>query len=143
MKNPEILTASVNEDLRGLRLDVGAAQLFPQYSRARLQQWIRSGRLQVDGETVTPRQKLLGGEQLSLLPEAEPDDRLRAEPVPLNILHEDEDLLVLDKPAGLVVHPAVGHPGGTLQNGLLHHDADLAGVPRAGIVHHESDHRAP
>jgi len=130
-----VLEARAGEGLSGERLDRAAASLFPGFSRARLQQWIRDGALTVDGQPGKPSQKLAGGEHLRLEAQAGPDDSVQPQEMPLKILFEDGDILVLDKPAGLVVHPAAGHRDGTLQNALLHHDTGLARVPRAGIVH--------
>lgn len=135
MKSPERLTSLVDPAQSGARLDQAAAEAFPQFSRSRLQQWIRSGRLTVDGETGVPKQKLHGGERLALIPESEPENRFEPEPIALDILYQDAHVLVIDKPAGLVVHPAPGNRSGTLLNGLLHHLPALASVPRAGIVH--------
>jgi 23S rRNA pseudouridine1911/1915/1917 synthase len=119
----------------GLRLDQVATELFGGFSRARLQEWIKTGALTVNGEVVKPKQKLVGSEQLVLdavlLPEVEDE----AEPITIKVVYEDDELLVIDKPAGLVVHPAAGHAAGTLLNGLLHHNATQANLPRAGIVH--------
>ena len=129
------LQATVPEQLSGYRLDQAAAELFDDYSRARLQQWIKSGELTVDGATRKPRDKLLSGEQLTLQAEVEDEQRWQAEDIALDVVYEDEALLVLNKPAGLVVHPAAGHASGTLLNALLAHAPDLASVPRAGIVH--------
>ena len=119
----------------GLRLDQVATELFGGFSRARLQEWIKSGALTVNGEAVKPKQKLVGSEQLALnaVLEAEVEDE--AEPISIKVIFEDDHLLVIDKPAGLVVHPAAGHAAGTLLNGLLHHNATQANLPRAGIVH--------
>lgn len=119
----------------GKRLDQIAADLFPHYSRSRLQQWIESGALTMDGRTATPKQRVVGGERLSLRATAAAVSDWVAEDLPLELLYEDEDLLVIDKPPGLVVHPAAGHAGGTLVNALLHHDPGLAVLPRCGIVH--------
>ena len=119
----------------GKRLDRAAAELFPDFSRSRIQAWIRSGELTVDGDPGRPSQKTMGGESLqidALLPE---DDKVRAQPLPLDILYQDEHLIVLNKPPGLVVHPGAGNPDGTLQNALLHFDRELAVLPRAGIIH--------
>ena len=127
--------AVVPEQLSGYRLDQAAAELFSDYSRARLQIWIKQGELTVDGATRRPRDKLLAGESLHLRAEVEDEERWQAEAIALDIVHEDEALLVLNKPAGLVVHPAAGHASGTLLNALLAHAPDLASVPRAGIVH--------
>ena len=126
----------VPETLAGLRLDQALARLLPDFSRARLQKWIREGAVEVEGEIVTrPRQKLAGGEEIRLAAELPEETVLAPEPIPLDIRHEDAHLLVVNKPAGLVVHPAPGHPSGTLVNALLHHDPGLATLPRAGIVH--------
>ena len=129
------LQAHVPEDLRDMRLDQAAAKLFPDYSRARLQQWIKSGELRVNGEQIKPRDKLSSGELLTLRAEVENEDRWEPEDIALDIIYEDNDILVLNKPAGLVVHPAAGHASGTLLNALLAHSSDLGSVPRAGIVH--------
>ena len=129
------LQAEVPESLRGSRLDQAAAQLFPDYSRARLQQWIKEGVLTLNGQTAKTRDKLIGGEHLVLLVEVENEERWEPEAIPLDIVFEDDTLLVVNKPAGLVVHPAAGHGSGTLLNAVLYHCPDLASVPRAGIVH--------
>ncbi len=122
-------------DCAGLRLDQALARLLPQYSRARLQQWIRAGKLRLQGTPARPRDRVLGGEVVE--GEWEPEDETldRPQPIPLRIVFEDRELLVLDKPAGLVVHPAAGNPDGTLLNALLHHAPELARLPRAGLVH--------
>ncbi len=119
----------------GLRLDQVAAALFPEYSRGRLQKWIRSGDLTVDGRVVKPTYRINAYERLVLDAEIERQGVVVAQDIPLDIIHADDDLIVINKPAGLVVHPAVGNRDGTLQNGLLHFDASLATLPRAGIVH--------
>jgi len=119
----------------GLRLDQAAARLLPEFSRTRLQQWIREGRLRVNGAPQNPRTVVLDGDTLELEAETEPQGQWTATPMTLAILHEDESILVIDKPAGLVVHPAAGHADDTLLNGLLEHCPALAGLPRAGLVH--------
>ena len=119
----------------GRRFDQALAELFPDYSRSRLTAWIKSGAATLDGATVLPRQLLRGGEQVRLEAELETEVESAPEAIALAIVHEDEHLLVLDKPAGLVVHPGAGNPSGTMLNALLHHDAKLAELPRAGIVH--------
>lgn len=119
----------------GRRFDQVLAELFPDFSRNRLAAWVRAGRARLDGKPVKPRQKVAGGELVELEPVPEPDERVRPEAIDLDIVHEDASLLVINKPPGLVVHPAAGNRAGTLQNALLHHDPDLAAVPRAGIVH--------
>jgi len=118
------------------RADRSIAVLFPDYSRSRLQAWLLAGRILVDGKPCDPAQKVRGGEQILLSAVADPSEVAFApEPMALSVIHEDEALLVIDKPAGLVVHPAIGNWTGTLLNGLLAYDPDLSGVPRAGIVH--------
>ncbi|WP_426662480.1 23S rRNA pseudouridine(1911/1915/1917) synthase RluD [Rhodanobacter aciditrophus] len=119
----------------GRRFDQALAELFPDYSRSRLAAWIKSGAATLDGAVVPPRQLLRGGEQVRLEAELEAEVESAPEAIALAVVHEDEHLLVLDKPAGLVVHPGAGNPSGTLLNALLHHDAKLAELPRAGIVH--------
>lgn len=119
----------------GQRLDQVAGSLLPDYSRARLQKWIREGALTVDGRRVKPSLKLAGGEELVLSAELESEGEVVAQDLPLDVLYEDEDLLVINKPADFVVHPAAGHHEGTLQNALLHHRPALEHLPRSGIVH--------
>lgn len=132
---PIQLTATVPPNAFGMRLDQVAAELFSEYSRSRLQQWIREGALTVAGQPARPKDKLLGGETLVLDARLEEQGEWQSESIPLTIVHEDEQILVLDKPAGLVVHPGAGNPGGTLLNALLHHSPELVHLPRAGIVH--------
>lgn len=127
--------ARVPDEDAGRRFDQVLAELFPDFSRSRLSTWVRAGRARLDGERVKPRHKVAGGELVDLEPVPEPDERVAAEPIALDIVHEDAALLVVNKPPGLVVHPAAGNRAGTLQNALLHHDPGLASVPRAGIVH--------
>ena len=133
----EQLVLSVPADCGGQRLDQILARLMPQHSRNRLQGWIREGRVAVSAVVVAePKQKLWGGEQIEVA--VAPDERTESalpEDIPLHIVHEDETLLILDKPAGLVVHPGSGNWTGTLLNALLHHAPQLDKVPRAGIVH--------
>ena len=120
----------------GLRLDQALAKLLPDYSRSRLAAWIKGERVLLDAEVAQPKTKVWGGETVLVLPELSPEERAFApEPMSLDIVFEDESILVLNKPAGLVVHPGHGNWSGTLLNGLLAHDAALADVPRAGIVH--------
>ncbi|MCP4288996.1 MAG: 23S rRNA pseudouridine(1911/1915/1917) synthase RluD [Gammaproteobacteria bacterium] len=129
-------TAQVAIELSGSRLDQALPNLFPEFSRTRLQRWIRDGRVSRDGVAVRrPREKLFGGESIVLEARLEDQVESRPEAIPLDILFEDESILVIDKPAGLVVHPAAGNPDGTLQNALLYHDPELIQLPRAGIVH--------
>ncbi|NGX15248.1 23S rRNA pseudouridine(1911/1915/1917) synthase RluD [Wenzhouxiangella sp. XN24] len=127
--------AVVPAESAGQRLDQALATLFPDYSRSRLQAWIRAGHVRIDGRQLRPRDKVDGGEEVVLNAVLEDETDAAAEPMQLAILHEDEEILVLDKPAGLVVHPGAGNPAGTLVNALLHHRPDLRALPRAGIVH--------
>ncbi|WP_299584272.1 23S rRNA pseudouridine(1911/1915/1917) synthase RluD [uncultured Microbulbifer sp.] len=129
------LDIEVPANMAGRRLDQAAAELIPDYSRARLQSWIKGGQLTLNGATAKPKDKLFGGEQLSLRAELEVQGSWIAQPLDLEILYEDESLIVVNKPAGLVVHPAAGNPDGTLLNGLLHHCPSQEKIPRAGIVH--------
>jgi 23S rRNA pseudouridine1911/1915/1917 synthase len=122
-------------DMRGRRLDLALAELVQDYSRSRLQQWIRSGQVTLDGRLPQTRAKVMGGETVRIDAEIVAQTASEAEPISLNLVYEDAALLVINKPAGLVVHPAAGNPAGTLLNALLHYDDSLAGVPRAGIVH--------
>ena len=120
----------------GLRLDQALASLLPQYSRNRLAQWARAGRVTLNGQAARPRQKVREGDRICVLAAPAPDETAhRAETIPLTIAYEDDALLVVNKPAGLVVHPGSGNWQGTLLNALLAHAPTLAGVPRAGIVH--------
>ncbi len=131
-------TANIPDHLSGERLDAVLAQMFPQYSRNRLKQWVQEGLILLDGEAVKPKVKVYTDQLLTLdidTDELDVDERCEAEAIVLDIVFEDEHLIVVNKPAALVVHPAAGHRSGTLQNALLFHDASLAAVPRAGIVH--------
>jgi len=133
--NAAILRAQVPPDAAGRRFDQVLAALFPDYSRSRLSAWIKSGKARLDGQTAAPRHLLRGGEAVELSVTGEAAVSATPEPIGLDVVYEDADVLVVDKPAGLVVHPGAGNPRGTLQNALLHHDPQLANVPRAGIVH--------
>ena len=120
----------------GVRLDKVLSLRLPQYSRARLQQWIERGHVLVDGQLAKAKSAMLGDELITLQPQpASSDLAFQPEPLALTVVHEDEALIVINKPAGMVVHPAAGNWHGTLLNGLLHRWPQLAGVPRAGIVH--------
>ncbi len=131
----ERLQAQIEPAQAGLRLDQALAQLFPGYSRSRLQQWVKEGWVRLDGRICRARDKVLGGEQVEIQARMEDQVECRPQSIPLDILFEDGHLLVINKPAGLVVHPAAGNREGTLQNALLHYDAAIAQQPRAGIVH--------
>jgi 23S rRNA pseudouridine1911/1915/1917 synthase len=126
----------VPDEYAGLRLDQALAKFFPGHSRSRLQEWITAKQVRVNGEFSTSRQKVWGGEKLEVTPQTHPSEQPHlAEDIALDIVYEDDALLVIDKPAGLVVHPGSGNWEGTLLNALLHHAPQLASVPRAGIVH--------
>lgn len=132
----ETIVLKLTPDACGVRLDKLLSQLVPQYSRSRLQQWIEAGHVTVDGQPARAKAIALGDETIVIQPQAAPEESaFKPEAMQLSILHEDDAILVLDKPAGLVVHPAAGNWSGTLLNGLLHHFPAIAGVPRAGIVH--------
>jgi len=133
---PEAQHWVVPVEYAGLRLDQALAKILPEYSRSRLQEWVTQQRVKVNGEFALPRQKLWGGEELEVIPQSHPAEQpYRAEDIALDIVHEDESLLVINKPARLVVHPGSGNWEGTMLNALLHHAPQLSEVPRAGIVH--------
>lgn len=135
MKEVFKLSAQVPPGMYGQRFDQVASELFPDFSRSRLQAWIKDGCLTLDGRLVKPREKLIGGELLVLDAELEAQGTWEPEAIALDIVHEDDHLMVINKPAGLVVHPAAGNYTGTLLNALLNHVPDLINLPRAGIVH--------
>ncbi|WP_348759919.1 23S rRNA pseudouridine(1911/1915/1917) synthase RluD [Candidatus Methylocalor cossyra] len=130
-----ILTAEIPMALAGQRLDRALSAVFPDFTRSRLQDWIKGGAAMVDGMVLPPKHRILGGERVVLRAEVESKAAVQGEAIPLAIVYEDASLLVVDKPPGLVVHPAAGHRDGTLQNALLHHAPQLAGLPRGGLVH--------
>jgi 23S rRNA pseudouridine1911/1915/1917 synthase len=130
-----VLTCRIDAASAGRRLDQALARLLPQFSRGRLQQWIDQGQVLLDGAPGRRRARVWGGEEVRVEATEEPRGACEPEAIPLRIVHEDEDILIVDKPAGLVVHPAAGNPRGTLQNALLHHAPELDRVPRSGIVH--------
>src|SRR6266511_4360569 len=130
------VTRRVPETLAGLRLDKALARMFPEHSRNRLQKWLKEGNVSLDSRAAKPKQKIWGGERVDIRPQAGPaETAFRAERIALGIVHEDESVLVIDKPAGLVMHPGSGNWRGTLLNALLHHAPGQAAIPRAGIVH--------
>lgn len=130
------LTATINESQLGQRLDQALAELFPDYSRSRIKEWILDDRVQVNGRLVNkPKEKMLGGEQISIDALIDEDMRFEPQNLPLNIVYEDDDILVINKPRDFVVHPGAGNPDGTVLNALLYHYPAIADVPRAGIVH--------
>jgi 23S rRNA pseudouridine1911/1915/1917 synthase len=119
----------------GLRLDQALARALPQYSRARLQGWIEAGAVKVDGQVPRPRDKVQGGEHVVIQARIEPETRVAAEDLPVDVIYKDRGLFIVNKPPGVVVHPGAGNPSHTLQNALLALDPKLALVPRAGLVH--------
>ena len=130
------VAARIPRDLGGLRLDQALARVFPQYSRNRLQAWLKAGNILVNGSTAEPSTPVAGTEAIELRPPPAVDVAApRAQKMALDVVHQDEDLIVINKPAGVVVHPGAGNPEGTLMNGLLAHAPGLRQVPRAGIVH--------
>lgn len=131
----ELFEASIPLGAAGRRFDQVLAELFPDFSRSRLTEWIKSGDALLGGRLVKPKEAVRGGESVTLSVKMEIETDALAEDIPLEILHQDEDVLVVNKPAGLVVHPGAGNPRGTMVNALLHFDARLAELPRAGIVH--------
>ena len=135
MGDPQQLNVEIPEQLAGARLDQALASLFPDYSRARLQRWIKDGHVTVDGKLLRPKDVVHGGEQVSLTVMLTEETHWVPQPLPLDICFEDEAVLVINKPAGLVVHPGAGNQHSTLSNALLHHAPELESVPRAGIVH--------
>jgi 23S rRNA pseudouridine1911/1915/1917 synthase len=127
---------TVPESCLGKRLDQSLAEMFPDYSRSRLKEWILAGYVQVNGDVLTrAREKMFGGEQIAINAQVEAEERFEAQNISLNIVYEDNDILVINKPAGLVVHPGAGNPDGTVLNALLHYCPQVDVVPRAGIVH--------
>ncbi|MFZ4835832.1 23S rRNA pseudouridine(1911/1915/1917) synthase RluD [Rouxiella sp. Mn2063] len=130
------LTATVAESQLGQRLDQALAELFPDYSRSRIKDWILDERVQVNGKKVSkPKEKVLGGEAIAIDAQIEEEARWLAQDIALDIVYEDNDILVINKPRDLVVHPGAGNPDGTVLNALLHHYPEIIDVPRCGIVH--------
>lgn len=130
------LTATVSENQLGQRLDQALAELFPDYSRSRIKEWILDQRVLVNGKIWDkPKEKVFGGEAVAINAEIEEEIRFEPQDIPLDIVYEDDDILVINKPRDLVVHPGAGNPDGTVLNALLHYYPPIADVPRAGIVH--------
>jgi 23S rRNA pseudouridine1911/1915/1917 synthase len=134
-KNVDLLEARIPIQSHGMRLDQVVAELFPDYSRNRLATWIKEGRLTVDGKTMKPRDKALASAHVVLEVVDEPVIDWQPQTLPLDVIFEDEHILVVNKPAGMVVHPAAGHTDGTLVNALLGYAPELDTLPRGGIVH--------
>lgn len=136
MDSQQNRTAIIPQELAGTRLDQALVSLFPEFSRSRLAEWIRQGFATLDGQRCRPRDRVAGGERIELeVAPATDSERWEAQPLDIAVVYEDEHLLVVDKPVGLVVHPGAGNPDGTLVNALLHRDPALVRVPRAGVVH--------
>jgi len=131
----ELLEAEVPVQLAGRRFDQALAEMFPEFSRSRLTEWIKSGHALLDGQPAKPRDPVRGGEPVALSVKTETQTLAEPEAIALDLVYQDDDVLVVNKPAGLVVHPGAGNPRGTLVNALLHFDPRLAELPRAGIVH--------
>lgn len=131
-----IIELTIPHDYAGMRLDQALARLLPDWSRSRLQAWILEKRISVEAREAIPKQKLWGGEKIRVQPiSGHIETAYAAEAIALDIVYEDDVLMVINKPAGLVVHPGSGNWRGTLLNALLHHATQLSAVPRAGIVH--------
>ena len=130
-----MLEKQAPDDLAGLRLDQALAKMFPQYSRSRLKSWVLEGGITVDGDRWKPRDIVSGGERIQVRVSDAPEVRSVPEAIDLDVAYEDSALIVINKPAGLVVHPGAGNATGTLMNGLMHRFPELANLPRAGIVH--------
>lgn len=136
MTDASDISLTIPQNLGGLRLDVALQKLLPEYSRSRLQTWIKDGLVTLDGEASTTKTKVWGGEAIKVVAQARPESQaFLPENIPLDIVYEDDHILVINKPAGMVVHPAAGNWSGTLLNALLFHAPSLKNVPRAGIVH--------
>lgn len=130
------LTATVSENQLGQRLDQALAEMFPNYSRSRIKEWILDRRVQVNGiVNDKPKEKVLGGEQIVIDVAIAEDTRYEPQDIPLDIVYEDDDIIVINKPRDRVVHPGAGNPDGTVLNALLHYYPPIVDVPRAGIVH--------
>lgn len=136
MTSPLENDITVPSECYGQRVDVALAQLFPDYSRSQLTQWLKDGLITVNDQQLKPKEKLLGGEQVRMRVSFTAENaRCLPENIPLEVVFEDDALLIINKPAGLVVHPGAGNSEHTLVNALLHHDESLSHLPRAGIIH--------
>jgi len=130
------LDGIISDESAGLRLDQALAQLFSDYSRGQITKWIKAGDVRVNDKVLRPRDAVMGGEHVVIAAQIEVvDDTWVAEAISLSIIYEDDDVIILNKPAGMVVHPGAGNHDGTLVNALLHHCPQLEAIPRAGIVH--------
>jgi len=128
------ITVIVPQQLAGERLDKALSLLYPEHSRARLQSWIKAGNVAVDNKVLRQKDTVKAGQSIVVIPEFEPDERHSGEAIPLDIIHEDREILIINKPAGLIVHPGAGNPEHTLLNALLYYHSGLEQVARAGIV---------
>jgi 23S rRNA pseudouridine1911/1915/1917 synthase len=126
---------SIPPEAAGKRLDQALSQLLPDYSRARIQDWILQGNVLLDGSKCRPKDKVKGNEQVEIQLELQPEGEWLPQDIPIDVVYADDDIIVVNKPIGLVVHPGAGVPDGTLVNALLHYDKNLEKLPRAGIVH--------
>lgn len=129
------LNTTLPDALAGQRLDMALAAVWPQFSRTRLKAWLEAGHITVNQQPAKPRYKVLGGETLTLNAPTPTTEHWAAQALPLDIIHEDEAILVINKPPGMVTHPAPGHYDGTLVNALIHHQSALQNLPRAGLIH--------
>ena len=129
------LTLTIPDELGGMRLDQALVKLLPDYSRTQIQEWIKQENITVDHKSRKARNAVMGGEEVVINALQRTQPAWQAEPIALNVVYEDDALLVINKPIGMVVHPAAGNPNNTLLNALLHHVPSLKDLPRAGIVH--------
>ena len=130
-----VLNIIIPDRLIGQRIDAAIAKMLPDYSRSKITAWVKSGSALINDKTFKPKEKVLGGEIVSLTIKQEKTNDWQAEDIPLDIVFEDDDIIVVNKPVGLVTHPGAGNWTGTLANALLHFDSNLANLDRAGIVH--------
>lgn len=128
-------TLTIPDNLGGMRLDQALAKLLPEFSRTQIQEWIKSSNVSVDNKHLKARDVIIGGEEIIITAKRKEQPAWEAQPILLDLIYEDDDLLVINKPAGMVVHPAAGNPNNTLLNALLHHCPQLQHLPRAGIIH--------
>lgn len=133
--NKNNITITIPDELVNERLDQALAKLLPEYSRTQLKQWIESDQVTLNGVSVKAKTRVKGGDLITVHPVLRPEPAWQAQNIPLNIVHEDEAVIIINKPAGLVVHPGAGNANSTLLNALLHHAPDLKALPRAGILH--------
>lgn len=129
------LTQTIPHEMAGLRLDQAIAKLYPEFSRSRIQGWIMTGQILVDGAKLRAKDRVIPGQHIVITATIADHDQWQAQPIPLNIVYEDQSLIIVNKPIGLVVHPGAGNPDQTLVNALLHYDPSLSSLPRAGILH--------